>query len=325
MNESAFAIVKDPIPRDRWGRPLVVPPNGGKPTGYTRATTFVSCLDDTSNLTKWKQRMAVLGLMKRPDLQMAITSADPDDKKTLDRLVDEAQEANGASAAATLGTAIHALTEKIDRGEELPTVPLAYVPDLAAYKEATEPLEVLQIETFGVNDDLKIGGTWDRIVRYQGKTYIADVKTGSIDYAALKIAMQLGVYAHCLQYDHTTNTRTPLDVDQDRAIIIHLPAGTGTCELVWVDIKAGWEAVQVAAQVRDWRSRKKLTVSFKDAEPIDSSPAAEHAVKVDEALLNSINTASTPAELSKLWQDHQDIWTDTCTEAAKARKHQLAA
>lgn len=315
------------IERDRWGRPLVIPPEGGKPVGYTRATTFVDCLEDKSNLMKWKARMAVSGLMRRPDLQLAVTATAAEDKRKLDSLVEEALEAAGASASATIGTAIHALTERLDRGEELTNIPPAYQADLEAYRAATSPLEVVQIETFGVVDSLKVGGTWDRIVRYQGRNYIADVKTGSIEYGILKIAMQLGMYANAEQYDHTTGTRTPLpDVDKDRAIIIHLPAGTGTCQLVWVDIRRGWEAVHVAAQVRAWRALKDLGTPFQDTtEPVLETVHAPEGLTVDAALTAAINTATTGAELSKLWEENQTVWGPHHTEAAKARKATLAA
>jgi len=56
------------IDRDRYGRPLVVPPNGGKPVAYTRATTIANSLDDASALTAWKMRMAAIGLTTRPDI-----------------------------------------------------------------------------------------------------------------------------------------------------------------------------------------------------------------------------------------------------------------
>ncbi len=56
------------IERDRYGRPLVVPPAGGKAIAYTRATTIANSLDDASALTAWKMRMAAIGLTSRPDI-----------------------------------------------------------------------------------------------------------------------------------------------------------------------------------------------------------------------------------------------------------------
>ena len=66
------------IERDRYGRPLVVPPKGGKAIAYTRATTIANSLDDASALTAWKMRMAAIGLTSRPDLLLAIGVAADD-------------------------------------------------------------------------------------------------------------------------------------------------------------------------------------------------------------------------------------------------------
>jgi len=62
-----------------------------------------------------------------------------------------------------------------------------------------------------------------------------------------------------LPYDPATATRgTWGDVNQEKAIIVHLPAGTGNCKLVFVDIKEGWKGVQFALRVRKWRDQKGL-------------------------------------------------------------------
>ncbi len=66
------------IDRDRYGRPLVVPPSGGKPVAYTRATTIANSLDDASALVAWKMRMAAIGLTTRPDILLSITAAQED-------------------------------------------------------------------------------------------------------------------------------------------------------------------------------------------------------------------------------------------------------
>jgi hypothetical protein len=64
-------------------------------------------------------------------------------------------------------------------------------------------------------------------------------------------------------YDWRTQTRTPLpDVNQNWGLIIHLPAGTGVCEVYWIDLATGWKGVQVAKIVRELRKNKKVMVPF---------------------------------------------------------------
>lgn len=248
------------ISRDRWGRPLIVPPGGGEPQPYTRTTTFIDVLDDKHALTGWAKRMVAIGLSERPDLLLAV-AAHRDDKTRLNAIVEEALQAARGGAAATTGTAIHALTERIDRGVELPPLPDTARRDLEAYRSATAGMEMLAIEEFVVHDGLKVGGTPDRIIRWQGVTVIGDVKTSAeLRYGIPAHSMQLALYAHSMFYDPDTHERTPLpDVDLERGLIIHLPAGRGVCDLVWVDIEAGWEGVQLAAEVREWRARRGLS------------------------------------------------------------------
>ena len=71
--------VKD-VPRDRWGRPLIVPVDGGKPIGSTRVSTLAKALDDKSALTKWKQRQVVVGMASRPDLAAVAAACKGDDR-----------------------------------------------------------------------------------------------------------------------------------------------------------------------------------------------------------------------------------------------------
>lgn len=310
------------IGRDRYGRPLVTPPGGGKPVPYTRCTTFVDALEDKYNLQKWQQRMVILGLVDRPDLLLS-AAAHRDEKQQLNKVADDAIEAAKAHAAATVGTAIHALTQRIDAGQDIGPVPGEYQRDLDAYAKATTDLKVLHSETFTVLDDLKIGGTPDRVVEYDGERYIADIKTGSIDYGAGKIAMQLAVYAHSEFYDIPTGKRSPLPgVSGQRGIIIHLPAGTGTCALHWVNIGAGWEAVELAAQVRAWRARKDLTAPLDTAAAVDNLTAAG---LIHDPIVAQLQAASTVDALTRIWMDNQPAWTDAHTAAAAARKASLTS
>lgn len=331
-----FDAPAKPIERDRWGRPLVAPPGGGKAIAYQRCTTFVDCMEDKFNLQQWQLRMTALGLASRPDLLLAVSAntdmADGTQKKELNRITDAAKEAAAASAAATTGTAIHALTEKIDRGEELPPIPDAARADLEAYRHATSALRVHAIEQFSVQDELRVGGTCDRVYEYEGRFYIGDVKTGNIDYGAMKIAMQLAVYSRSVPYNHVVKRREPrtYEVDTSRAIVVHLPAGSGTCELRWVDLSRGWQAVAVATQVRAWRKVKDWYQPFTASSTggTDIGTGAELAEEATNLYIDTeVDKASTLDELratyTRLVKNGEDA--DRVLAACDRRRGELGA
>jgi hypothetical protein len=248
MSTTADQFTVPDIPRDRFGRPLVVPPGGGKKrVAYRRTTTFVGALEDTFALQLWKQRQVAIGMGQRPDLVLAAAATDPADKDKLDEIVRRATE--HATASATNGTSLHSLTERMDRGQKLGRVPEPYPADLAAYQEATAGIEWIAIEDFRVLDAWLVAGTADRIGRVDGALVVADIKTGSIDYPH-KMAMQLACYAHSLPYDIGTDTRgVAQELDLKHGLISHLPAGEGRCDLYRIDLDKGWQACLLAAQV----------------------------------------------------------------------------
>jgi hypothetical protein len=244
------------VARDRWGKPLIIPPDGGKPKAYARWSSYGDVLEDRYNLEKWKVRTAATGLAERPDLLLSV-AAHRGDKRQLDRLCDQAIEAAKGSSAATTGTALHKLTEAVDAGETLPTLPPSAAADLDAYKAATAHLDVVAVERFVVHDGVEAAGTFDRIVEVDGTRVVADIKTGDVKWGIGKIAVQLAGYARSVGYDPADGSRTPLDVDLERALVIHLPQGQAVCTLLWVDIVEGWRGVEYARQVRAWRKTSK--------------------------------------------------------------------
>lgn len=334
-----FATVAEELPRDRWGRPLITPPDGTDPIAYMRCTTFVKVTEDTYHLGLWQMRMVALGMSRRKDLQLAASAVrDPKDrfqKRTLNDIAKSAQEAAKGSAAATTGTALHSLTEDIDLGRELLYVPEEHEADLAAYREITEPYAFPLIEGFCVRDDLRVGGSFDRVftLKDPSKPLIApdgeevtsgiwDLKTGGSMAGGLfgmgSIAMQLGVYRNSVLYEHTLGTRTPLDdsLSSRWGIVCHLPAGTGQVQLLWVDIAAGWEiAHTVAPVIHAWRKRKDLSAPFARA-----SANAETL-----ALPELIARATSYDALQALHSEHRMVWTPGLTAAAKSRRAELEA
>jgi len=272
------------LQRDRFGRPMLMPPSGkGKRIPYRRTTTFVGCLDDQSGLMRWLENQVAFGMGQRSDLVLAAAATDPGDKKALRSIAEAAKEAAAASAAATRGTALHALTERIDRGQPLGVIPAEFEADIEAYRTATAGIEFIGIETFRVHDEWTVAGTADRIGMLNGRPVIMDIKTGSIDYPH-KMAMQLAMYARSVSYDIATDTRQPdlEPIDLNHGVIIHLPAGEGRCELHEIDIAKGWGACLIAQQVWSWRGTKGLTEPLRPrAAPATWESLARSATDLD--------------------------------------------
>lgn len=292
------------IERDGKGRPLVWLPDGSKRTAYTRCTTYVGCLEDQYAVHLWQQRMVALGLADRPDLLVSV-AAHRDDREVLNSLVEAAREAARGNAAARTGTALHALTEQHDRGQS-PLVPPAWRADIAAYIEATRAITWHDIEQFCVQDDLKVAGTPDGIAEFDGRFYIADKKTGTIDFGHLKFAMQFAMYGHSAPYNIATHDRGqwPEPLDLERAILIHLPQGEGRCDLYWVNIAAGWDAVQIARAVRAWRNKKGLLVPFGTEGPPSMRQIAMRDGGIDPGTLRMlIRTTATADGVRELYRE----------------------
>jgi hypothetical protein len=123
------------------------------------------------------------------------------------------------------------------------------------------------------------------------------------------IAVQMAMYANAeYTYDWRTKECTPLpDIDKTRGVILHLPAGQGRLDLYEVDLVAGWEAAQMAMEVRAWRKRKDLhikvhvEVAANDGIPptagVATSTAPDH--NRDTALERIKNLAPTWQEVLK--------------------------
>jgi hypothetical protein len=103
----------------------------------------------------------------------------------------------------------------------------------------------------------------DRVVQlaHSPMPMIGDLKTGKdLSYSWAEIAIQLALYAHAdTVFDPVEQEHRPmLQVDQEKALVIHLPAGEGRCALYIVDIAAGWKMAGVCGLVRAYRDRKDL-------------------------------------------------------------------
>jgi len=290
------------VPRDGYGRPLIVPKTGGKPVAHTRTTTFIDCIDDKSNLNTWDKRMVLIGAAMKPELLKGVLDLDkddPNDKRTLNTIAERLKDISGANDKREKGTHLHALTEAVDAGVTLPeSASDEDVADMASYMIETLDFTVLHVERLVVVNELKVAGTPDRISHYEGPgptgrrvsdNYVTDLKTGSVEYGALKMAMQEAIYSRGEFYDASV---FPVDVDDKKAftawkktefpaelavtayapqdisvnqrwgIIMNLPAGSGVCTLYWTDLAIGWRMAKLALKIRAARSTKNAMLPW---------------------------------------------------------------
>jgi hypothetical protein len=247
------------VERDRWGRPLLYPPQGGKAVAYTRVSTMAKWLDSQAGLINWKASMAMIGMARSKPIQARISAivartvndAYRENKAALKDLVENATQIAQAQGRADLGTAVHEFTELLDAG----TLDWSYVPEqlkapLDAYRETMAGFETVDTEVFVAVDadnggkDIRGAGSLDRIIRHpEFGVCVADIKTGAEEPKyPLGVTTQVAVYARGSRYrdarfggspgfddgqpnDDGTAYRKDLhpDLNKSVGIMIHLP------------------------------------------------------------------------------------------------------
>lgn len=265
--------------RDQYGRPLIVPPEGGKAIPYTRMSTVAKMLSDGSAITDWKMRNVAYGMSLRPDLVAkaaavgaAALAGDRRAKLDLTDVVKAAEAAASSDRAANMGTAVHAFTEMLDEGRDTSMAPPEIRPLLDRYGQAVTMAQIKPVlsEVFVVIDQLRVAGTFDRGWLLNpglvpgSPLLIGDLKTGATAPGyAHDIVMQVAGYAHGEIYDIDTQERRPLGANLDLGLLIHSPLSAEECSIYTLDLTAGWEALKVAAWVHGtWRKRKDLATRW---------------------------------------------------------------
>lgn len=280
--EFVDADIENP-PRDRWSRPLLVPPGGGERIAYTRMSTLANYICDQSGLATWEKRLLARGLAEREDLAAMIACLPPlhsakrdkrdltaaekrEDKAVsakLDGYINEALEHAGRSFKANAGTAVHGFT---DPGADLEYVPERMKGDVDSFLTyvGSGTLEILATEVFVVNEALGCAGSFDHIGRLNvpgfSQPCIVDKKTGQVDGKGLSFAVQLAGYANAEVYDLDSDQRRPLEsltggerVTTRYGYIAHIPLGAGRTDFYRVDLMRGIHCARLATQVRTAR------------------------------------------------------------------------
>jgi hypothetical protein len=221
-------------PMDAHDRYLLPDPSGEREglVPFTRASTVKARAQKGESLKTWNEIMLAKGLGIAPDLVALVASTPLGAPGSRDILLDAVEQAKvraGARASANLGSALHAFTEQVDKGEPLADVlervPDALKADVQAYADmlvryGLTPVPEL-VERIVVNLKLQTGLTWegkpgtrrdaaagvaarfDRMYRWtdaEGHTWLipGDLKTGknAVAYGALETCVQEAIAAN---------------------------------------------------------------------------------------------------------------------------------
>lgn len=301
MNDTTSPFVTPSIAHeqrefDGLGRRRIIHPDdvgkqNPKRVGYTRATTYISALEDLTALSKWRTRLTLEGLdqmgadfhTRMSDARFLLEeegggeeAAAKEYRKLVNELATEAFDLAGGHDAADYGTDLHSLIElhHLDRltDERLAAAEAArpgILENLSAYVVAWNDFaaatgaEVLQQEILVVDDRLKVAGRTDAIVRARlagdkrARRMIVDVKTSAdINLGSLKFSQQLAMYSGSRLYDPTTGQRSPLRTRRDVAVLAWVPRGSARASFHIVQLKPGRDANVLCARVR--HSRRKV-------------------------------------------------------------------
>lgn len=328
---------EDLVPRDKHGKPRILPPDVATMPdsdsardrvlrSYGRPSSFGDVVDDHYNLDRWRERRIVDGLMRERRLQLEYAAlgdveVDYDSKQAANRVIKKMIAAARADEKADEGTGVHALTERLDLGLDIKFIPGDFEGNIADWKRLTQHLKIRGVECFVVEDHYRLAGTFDRLFEYHvpckncgAFLFVGDLKTGKTTWGGLKMAAQVGIYAHGKRYNPVTGERTPLGLNPEtgevekvctcRGIIVDIPSGQpeGTGRLRWLNIAQGWNlAVRLAHEIR---AARRLDNWWLDFETVPD-------------LMPQIMAATTRAELDALYRLHRGgLWSDAHTAMA---------
>jgi hypothetical protein len=123
-----------------------------------------------------------------------------------------------------------------------------------------------------VNDAFRAAGTADRIWRVMypliapdgsriepGELILGDLKTGKkLDFSLPGYCVQTALYATSVLYDVVTERRLPTPpINDNWALLAHMPVGEGICEMRWCSVRLGLVGATLALSVKDWRKHWK--------------------------------------------------------------------
>lgn len=321
----------DPPARDfrrSNGAPMVTrPDDSGKWDRYSRPSGWGKDLDDENALVLWKIDRAIDGMATRPDL-VAKAASMLGLKEGRKELREQAINAGRGDEAADIGTALHAMAHRIERGDEF-VAPEPFASDMAVYLAELDRsgLRTVHCEIALVADRWRAAGTADRIYEAtrrialpgggfleRGHRIIGDLKTGQkFDYSVPGYCIQLAIYADGVPYDVEANVRLePIaELRSDWGLLVHMPAGQARCELFWTDLTIGRMGAQIVRDVREWRTRKDFVAEFQYPAPTDEMAALDAAVLIEGEGLDPGAKTLDELEPATEWTTAMAAWCET--------------
>lgn len=263
------------------GRPRAVNPRTGKEQSWTRPSSHANRLDNPHGLVVTRGRKVIAGLSRLPHLARAVMSgAAIDDKAKTDEIIASALEAAEDNVTSIEGTAAHAALSRSWRGEE---VPEEFHPLIASFAKALREHKLTPVltETCVLNLTHGTKGTLDWIFREaDGNHVIGDVKTGRIDVAKRKFAVQLADYDgadYILAPDGTAEPMR-LEMRHTHAVLVHIDLETLGVSVYRVDLHVGRWGAWLADQIAEWQKVDPLSayVAPLTTEPRALAPTGPH-------------------------------------------------
>lgn len=226
---------------------------------------------------------------------------------------------SGLRKAGARGTNVHTMLERGLRGRPL-TDPMdgsagrEYEPAVRAFLGTYRP-RLVAAELVCIDRDLHgvgYGGTCDAIIHIDGRMYIVDWKSRSIDSAHgayPEEAAQLGAYASAQYYIAAGPRRIPIPADIAGGLIISIrPDGY---RIYPVDLQRA---------TTHWRAMHSWWVARRTERESLGKPWAPRAAPAVE---DAITAAPDVDTLTAIWAANRTVWTDQMTTLAAARKSAL--
>lgn len=257
--KNKVTVGDDCIPRDYYGRPLVV--KGKKVLPYSRPSSLFK--GDSSGLENWVHDCGVVGLLrqlkKNPEALLGYQAEleQCDGKWSSLQSAKDSAAASPRHEASSLGTTIHNMVQDAIEnpwGDFDSTVPDVVTSILEMIDERWK---VERCEQTLVCDTLQTMGSADYLMRYVGpkhellndeQLFVGDLKTGKLKYDVYTV--QMSSYAHSVCYDPLTGEREQMNICGDYGVIFHAPVKGGKLQEVVVSLKDAYTSAKEMQKAR---------------------------------------------------------------------------